>query len=268
MKSERRHELATNELADWIANFPQWFNENLTTIIIGAVVVAGLIAYTIFYYHRETRIWSQKDAQIAAMLDQLQWQKQTVTEGKQQGLGVSDTFLSMAGSFQTAADETETPILSALAIIKRAEALRAELHYRSKIAEPDVRKFQLQQAQKFYEQALEKAKGDAGVSAMAEYGSALCLEDMGDFAGAKQLYDKIAQADEYKGTMYQTRAQIRTATLSDNEGKAVLVKAPPQLEQAPVETVKKPYGPLKLDEPMVNVDAVVPGGKSDSNLAE
>jgi hypothetical protein len=102
---------------------------------------------------------------------------------------------------------------------------------------------------------------------MAEYGAALCLEDMGDFAGAKKLYDKIAQTDEYKGTMYRTRAQIRTATLSDNEAKPVLVKAP-QLQQAPEQTVKKPYGPLKLDEPMVNINAAVPDGKSDSNLAE
>ena len=47
MKSERRHELQTNELADWISNFPQWFQDNLATVIVGAVVVVGLIAYTI-----------------------------------------------------------------------------------------------------------------------------------------------------------------------------------------------------------------------------
>ena len=74
MKAEHRHELKTNELAEWIANFPQWFQENLTTIIIGAVIAAGLIVYTIFYYHRENRIWNEKDAQTASMLDQLSMQ--------------------------------------------------------------------------------------------------------------------------------------------------------------------------------------------------
>ncbi len=31
MKAEHRHELKTNELADWIVHFPQWFKENQTT---------------------------------------------------------------------------------------------------------------------------------------------------------------------------------------------------------------------------------------------
>jgi tetratricopeptide (TPR) repeat protein len=263
MKSERRHELATNELADWIANFPQWFNENLTTIIIGAVVVAGLIAYTIFYYHRESRVWDRKDAQIAAMLDQLSWQKRTIVEGKKEGQEVSDVFLNMASGYQSAADETENPILSAIAMMKRAEALRAELHYRSKIAEPDVRKFQLQQAQKIYEQALEKAKDDPTASAMAEYGIALCLEDMGDFSGAKNLYDKIAQADEYKGTLYQARAKLRASMLSDNQETVKFIKSetPPQAAEP---NVKQSASPLKLEEPLVNIEGAV-GEKSDSN---
>ncbi|MDD5011742.1 MAG: hypothetical protein PHQ00_06430, partial [Phycisphaerae bacterium] len=206
MKSERRHELATNELADWIANFPKWLNENLTTVIIGAVVVIGLIAYTFFYYSRESRVWDQKEAQIASMLDQLSWQKRTVLEGKQKGIGASDVFLNMASGYQSAADDTQNQPLSALAMIKRAEALRTELHYRPKPAEQDVRKYQLQQAMKIYEQAIEKAKDAPTTAAMAEYGIALCLEDMGDFSKAKAAYEKIAQADAYKGTLYQTRA--------------------------------------------------------------
>jgi len=266
MKSERRHELATNELADWIANFPQWFNENLTTIIVGAVVVVGLIAYTIFYYHRESRVWDQKDAQIAATLDQLNSQKQTVLEGKQKGLGTSDIFINIASNYQTAADETQNQTLSALAMIKRAEAFRTELHYRSKAAEPDVRNFQLQQARKIYEQALEKTKGDPTVAAMAEYGIALCLEDMGDFTGAKTIYDKIAQADEYKGTLYSARAQLRANTLSDSQETVIFVKSetPPQAAEP---NVKQSVSPLKLEEPLVDIEETV-GEKLDSNLIQ
>ncbi|MBU1260665.1 MAG: hypothetical protein KJ757_07060 [Planctomycetes bacterium] len=271
MKSERRHELATNELADWIASryvgIPQWFNENLTTIIIGAVVVVGLIAYTIFYYHRQSRVWDQKDAQITSMLDQLSWQKQTVIEGRQQGLGVSDIFLNMASGYQSAASETENLILSALTMIKRAEALRTELHYRPTMAEPDVCKFQLAQAKKVYEQAMEKAKGDPTASAMAEYGIALCLEDMGDFAGAKNLYDKIASADEYKGTLYRARAQLRADTLSDSQRKAVLVETPLSQESAGTNpSAEQSTGVLKLDEPLNMEEAV--GEELDFNLVK
>ena len=34
MKSDHRHELKTNELAEWLGNLPQWTKENLVTIII------------------------------------------------------------------------------------------------------------------------------------------------------------------------------------------------------------------------------------------
>ncbi len=264
MKSERRHELQTNELADWISNFPQWFQDNLATVIVGAVVVVGLIAYTIFFYHRESSVWDQKSAQTTALLDQLRWQKQTVIQGKNQGLGVSDFFLNTASGLETAATETQNDILSALAMIKRAEALRTELHYRTQIAEPDVQKFQLEQAQKLYAQALEKAKTSPTVAAMAEYGTALCLEDKGDFAGAKKLYDKIAQAPEYKGTLYPARAKLRAETMSDNQIKVVFAKAEKTEQPAP-ETVKQPIGPLELETPSSGTKATT---GADANSAK
>jgi hypothetical protein len=258
MKAEHRHELKTNELAEWIANFPQWCQDNLTTIIIGAVIAAGLIAYTIFYYHRENRVWNAKDAQTASMLDQLSYQKQTVMQGKQQGLGVSDLFLNTASALQTAAGETENPILSALAMIKRAEALRTELQYRPQMAEPDVRKYQDEQAKKIYEEALVKAKGDPTVAAMAEYGIALCLEDEGDFAGAKTLYNKIEENPEYKGTLYPARAKLRAETLSDNEGKVVFAKSEKVQESPAGQTEIKPVGPLRLEGPTSKPEVNLP----------
>ena len=43
MKSDHRHELKTNELAEWLRNLPEWTKENLVTIIIVVVVVAVLV---------------------------------------------------------------------------------------------------------------------------------------------------------------------------------------------------------------------------------
>ena len=44
MKSEHRHELKTNELAEWLNNFPQWAKQNYRTIIYVTVVVVAIIA--------------------------------------------------------------------------------------------------------------------------------------------------------------------------------------------------------------------------------
>ena len=41
MKSDHRHELKTNELADWMAHFPDWARENRNNLIaVGAIVYA------------------------------------------------------------------------------------------------------------------------------------------------------------------------------------------------------------------------------------
>jgi len=245
MKSERRHELATNELADWIVNFPQWLKENRTTVVVGAIIVAGLIAYTIFFYSRKSRVYDARQAQATAVLEQINWQKETVLSGKMQGLGVSDIFLNTAGNLKNVAQETDNPNLSALAMIKRAEVLRAELHYRPNTAEKDVQAYQLQEAKKIYAEALAKANMPV-VSAMAEYGIALCLEDMGDFDGAKVLYKKIADANEYQGTSFSARAKLRSEVMADYQGKFAFAKA--------VSEARPKVGPLRLEAPMGAAD--------------
>ena len=258
MKTERRHELATNELADWIVHFPQWVKENQTTIIVGAVIVVGLIAYTIFFYSRQSNVVEEKESLATSLLEQLAYQKQTVIEGKVQGLGVSDLFLSTAGTLQSASEETEKPLLAALEMIKRAEALRIELHYRPQVAEPDVQKYQLQQARDIYIQAIEKAKGDPDLSAMAEYGIALCFEDGGDFEGAKKVYEKIADSAEYKGSSFVARAKFRLEVMSDYKGKPFFVKIEkPQTQQLSEPNAQQIPQTLELEAPLKDVNAAI-----------
>jgi tetratricopeptide (TPR) repeat protein len=261
MKSERRHELATNELADWIANFPNWFKENMTTVIIAVVVVAALIAYTIFFYTREGKVWNEKNAMVTQTLDQLGAQKQMIVQGQTKNLGASDVLMTTASALESSAKETDNDVLSALAIIKRAEALRTETHYRATMAEPDVRKFQIQQAKTLYEEALAKAKSDPQVAAMAQFGIGLSLEDMRDFGGAKEAYQKIVNDPNYKGTTYQSRAEVRINTMSDNMKQVVFAKSvKPQTPETP--EIKTPS--LKLEEPITDLNQISAPNNSKS----
>ena len=52
MKSEHRHELKTNELAEWIAHLPQWTRENLRTIIYVSVVAVLVIGSSFWYWRK------------------------------------------------------------------------------------------------------------------------------------------------------------------------------------------------------------------------
>ena len=55
MKADHRHELKTNELADWLGHFPEWAQENRTTLIAaGAVIVVlAVVLYFVRFYRAD-----------------------------------------------------------------------------------------------------------------------------------------------------------------------------------------------------------------------
>ena len=58
MKSEHRHQLKTNELAEGIANSIQWAKQNYKTIIyISIVVVLAAGSYFWNKYQKTTVVW-------------------------------------------------------------------------------------------------------------------------------------------------------------------------------------------------------------------
>ncbi|MBN1788003.1 MAG: hypothetical protein JW806_06370 [Sedimentisphaerales bacterium] len=249
MKSERRHELATNELADWVVNFPEWFKENMTTVIAAAIIVVGLIAYTIFFYSRQNRFESQKDAIATETIELLDVHRESILRRDMQGTDVSESLVDIADRLGQVAIDAENPSLSALAMIKRAEALRSKLHYQTEVANPDVQKQLLDNTRQMYAAALGKAQGQPVIAAMAEYGMALCLEDMGNFAGAEALYNKIISTTEYEGSSFIKRAKLRLKTIEDNKGKVLFVQAAsePQVNITPPRSLSL-EAPVTIDD--------------------
>ena len=51
MKAEHRHELVTNELADWIGNLPNFIKQNIRPIIGIILILLGLM----FWLFRSTQ---------------------------------------------------------------------------------------------------------------------------------------------------------------------------------------------------------------------
>ena len=51
MDAEHRHELKTNELADWLGHLPDFLHENVKTIIGVVLIIAAVI---VFFYARRT----------------------------------------------------------------------------------------------------------------------------------------------------------------------------------------------------------------------
>lgn len=230
MKSEHRHELKTNELAEWLGNLPQWTKENLTTIIVvSAVIAAAATFYYVRYSYRKSAA-AQEQFEFTNLLNQLSASKVQVLNAQTQGRDLSFILLQPANSLGNFAQNTNNDQMAALALIKQAEALRTELHYRpGTVSKQDLTK-QINQAKAAYTEAIQtrlKGTSNPSLTAAAEFGLGLCEEELGNFEKAQQIYQIIAANPDFEGTVANAVAKHRLETMADYKQKVIFKPAPP-----------------------------------------
>jgi hypothetical protein len=122
--------------------------------------------------------------------------------------------------------------MAALALIKRAEALRMELHYRPGAVTQQELTTQISQAEAAYTEAIRKSSADQSLIATAELGLGLCAEELGNFDKAKQIYQDIVANKNLKGVVALASAEYRLKTMDDYRQKIVFKPAPPAAASA------------------------------------
>jgi len=136
--------------------------------------------------------------------------------------------------------------MAALALIKQAEALRTELHYRpGTVSEQDVTA-QINQAKAAYNEAIQnrlRGASNPSLTAAAEFGLGLCEEELGNFEKAQQIYQSIAENPDFEGTVPVAQAKHRLDTMADYKQKVIFKPAPtppvatkPTIQIKPVDT--------------------------------
>ena len=246
MDPEHRHELKTNELADWIVHLPDFLRRNWAQIVGLALIIVALLVVPVFKQKRHNAAQARQ-AETTQLI-------QAISQGKtmairNQGTGVLDVqsqLLVTANSLEAAANKAKNPYSGALALIKRAEALRADLHYQSDSIEDSTIKAQISQARKAYERALEKSQGNNMLTGMARIGLGLCAEEVGNFDEAGRIYQEIVSDADFAGTIFPAQAQLRLERMDDNRSKFVFVSAP-----------EPEFSPVEVELPPVSVDETV-----------
>jgi hypothetical protein len=253
MKSEHRHELKTNELADWIANLPEWADENRNTIItVAVVIVLAIVVYFWSYYRREV-VSVGRQTQLTRLVTEVQQKKNDVARAAMQSNDLSKDLsyelLPLADDLQTFAQSAGDNNIAALALIQRGETFRAELHYRLADVSPEDLEKQITKARESYQLALDRAKSNPSLAASAQLGLGLCEEELGRFDQAAALYREVAQKPEYAGTVGQATADYRLKVMDDFKTPVVFKPAPP-----------KP--PTPADQPPIPGLSLKPGAAS------
>ncbi|HNS22018.1 MAG TPA: tetratricopeptide repeat protein [Sedimentisphaerales bacterium] len=239
MKSDHRHELKTNELADWLANFPEWAKQNRKNLTVaGVVVVAAILVYIVSHY------WvgvagARNRERLTRLVSQVPEQINTVMRSAAQGTDQSYTLMPIAQDLQDFADGLSNNDMAALALIKRGEALRAELHLRLTDPTKDDLAAQIGKAKASYQAALDRKPSNPALAAAAQFGLGLCEEELGNFGQAADVYRTTAQKPEYAGTVAQAAAEYRLKIMDDFKTQVVFKPAPAE-PQATTPTIQIP----------------------------
>lgn len=268
MKAGHRHELKTNELADWIANLPQWAKENLIMIIV-VCAVAVLAVGSYVYIRRQKGEVSQKQLRLTELIGRISDGRRSILSAQPRGMDLSYLLVQLAQSLDTFAQNADNDQMAAFALIKRAEALRAELHYHPGVVSKRDLTAQINLAKASYSEALQKSSSNPSLRAMAEFGLGLCEEELGNFEQAKQIYHDVAANPDFEGTTTLVQAKQRLDTMADYQKKVVFmlpqrprppVPVPPRVQPTPPD-INLP----KIKLPDINLADT---NRADTNLAD
>jgi tetratricopeptide (TPR) repeat protein len=237
MRADHRHELKTNELADWLMHFPDWLRENRNSLIGTAAVVVIVVAAYLGIYYKKNIASARNQVRLTNLVTQLPKQKSDIARAMGQQGDQSYLLIDLAKDLQDFAQSTGNREMSALALIERGDTLRSELHYRSSEISRDELTKQIGQAQASYGQALKKAEGVPAMAAIAELGLGLCEEELGNLDKAKEIYRAVSENAAYDGTSAKAAAAFRLKTADDYKDKVVFKPAPPPQARASTPTI-------------------------------
>ena len=242
MDAEHRHELKTNELAEWMVNFPQFVKENSNKIIGVSLIVIGLISWPLFN-KMKTQSEVREQSEVISMIDMAE-QARLNYANPQQNSAPAEPLTVLAQTLQEQADKAGNPDLSALALIKKGNALRADIHL-GDILTDDMISSHLSDARTAYETAFKKAKMPT-LKGLAQIGLGLCAEETGEYDEAREIYESIVADDSYKATVAPTEAQRRLDSLEENSSDITFAPAPEKPQTAPAVPVTPEDVPMLL----------------------
>ena len=239
MDSQHRHELKTNELAEGLSHLPQLLKDNASTIIGVLLIGAALITWPMFNKMSQQKDRTEQTAitQSIQMLDRDVYAVlQAPTDAPQAQTEALNTLLINADELLDSVSGIDNPNLAAMAQIKAAQALRTELHLRKEV-DAEMLERQIQKAEDAYQKAFEIAETPT-IKAMAQFGLALCSEELGQTDQAAEAYRQIIEDESYKATVLPTQAQRRLDTLTDNIEVFNFAAVPVIIENLPSELIE------------------------------
>jgi predicted negative regulator of RcsB-dependent stress response len=226
MKSERRHELSTNVLADWIANMPDWWEQNGRMVTYGIVIFIAIAAVWYFAAIRTAAERAGQSVKLTELLNSIDGLKSGMARSPENRPELSSRLVLTAGQLKGLAETATNPNSAAFALIKSAEAMRASSHYSATPVEAESEVKDIRSAQESCVKAISLIKDNPSLLASAKLQLGLCQEGLGEFEAAKKTYNEIVNTPGFKGDVAVAQAGSRLAVMDDFVSPAQLAPAP------------------------------------------
>jgi predicted negative regulator of RcsB-dependent stress response len=218
MKSDHRHELKTNALADWMAHFPEWSKKNAKPLIGGTTLVILIVVAFLWSQYNNTVLAQTHRSEFTSNMANLEIVIMQVAQNSAQGEDTSITLGETSDTLGELAQNTSTKTMAALAYFKQAEMLREQIHFENGQPTIDAITDRIETAKAAYGMALEQGKANKTLTSLAQYGLGLCAEELGQFDEAGKIYQALISDDSYKGTIGQVSATNRVQAMANFNG--------------------------------------------------
>ena len=221
MKTQRRHELQTNQLADWLGKQIERIRPYSTTIIaviIGLIAIAG----TYMYLNRVQR----GEAQVA-------WNAFYLAINSQDAEQLRDVAVTFRDS-----DPGRWAQLAA-ADIDLATGITGLFRDR------ELATRSLEQAKKDYQAVIDIATAGTDLYYKAQFGLAQANESLGELEAASELYEELAERESAVGLAAKQRLEALKKNATRELYEALATHAPERQDD-----LQTPGGLLDLDSPL------------------
>ena len=218
MKSDHRHELKTNTLADWMAHLPEWSQKNAKQLIGGTALVVLIVVAVLWSQYNRTVLAEAHRVQFTSALADLEMVVMQVAQGSTQGDDMSMNLGESSANLGELARNASSETMAAMAYLKQAETLREQTQFESGQPTQETIADRIEMAKEAYNNALKKGKSNRTLVSLAQYGLGLCAEELGQFKEAATLYQALISDAAYKGTLGQASAINRIESMAYFDG--------------------------------------------------
>lgn len=259
MKSEERHKLKSNELADSLKELSEFFNRHSSKLLAGVIAILVLAAAVLWTQKNEAASQYERISllqNLIAQSNQLQYRaaQQARVQSEEK---TTEEFLynvePQAGLLAELAQmETGSPV-GITALLQQAQNLRSQLLYSDKAMSEQEQLDLNRRTEIIYQRVISECPKQAVVAATARFGLALLAEDRGQWDQAKQIYETITDDKEGQlaGTTLPFHAQKRLNLLDG-------INQPIVFPEAPLETVTETPAEMPAEMPTEAAQVEVP----------